>query len=160
LGEILSRKELIIQVQKWHANKKIIVFTNGCFDLIHRGHVEYLNQAKSYGDLLIVGINSDESVKQLKGENRPYINEDDRAYIVSQLLPVDYVYVFNEDNPYDLIRLVEPDILIKGSDYSLNEIIGRDLVEKKGGCVITIPLIKGRSTTDLIKKIQQQNNRI
>jgi rfaE bifunctional protein nucleotidyltransferase chain/domain len=160
LGAILNRKELIIQVQKWHTNNKIIVFTNGCFDLIHRGHVEYLNQAKSYGDLLIVGVNSDESVKQLKGENRPYVNEDDRAYIVSQLLPVDYVYVFNEDNPYDLIKLVEPNILIKGSDYSLNEIIGRDLVEKKGGCVITIPLFEGRSTTDLIKKIQQQNNRI
>ena len=134
------------------------MFTNGCFDIIHRGHVEYLHRVKSYGDVLIVGINSDGSVMRLKGENGLYVNENERAYIVSQLLPVDYVYVFNEDNPYDLIKMVEPNTLIKGSDYSLNEIIGRDPVEKKGGRVITIPLIEGRSTTDLIKKIQLQKN--
>jgi rfaE bifunctional protein nucleotidyltransferase chain/domain len=160
LGQILNKKELIIQVKKWHDNNKIIVFTNGCFDLLHRGHVEYLNQAKKYGDLLIVGLNSDESVRRLKGENRPYIHDIDRAYIISQLNPVDYVYVFNEDNPYDLIKLVEPKVLVKGSDYSLNEIIGRDLVEKNGGRVITIPLVEGKSTTDLVKRIQQNKNTI
>jgi rfaE bifunctional protein nucleotidyltransferase chain/domain len=156
LGEILNKNKLIVQIKKWHDQHKIVVFTNGCFDLIHRGHVEYLSQAKNFGDLLLVGINSDKSVRRLKGKNRPFVRENDRAYILSQLIPVDYVYVFNEDNPYDLIKLVEPNILIKGSDYSLNEIIGRDLVEKNGGRVITIPLIEGKSTTDLIKKIQKQ----
>ena len=160
MGKILNKKELVIQVKKWHNDNKIIVFTNGCFDLIHRGHVEYLNEAKKYGDLLFVGVNSDASVRRLKGENRPYIPDCDRAFIVSQLIPVDYVYVFSEDNPHDLIKLVEPDILIKGSDYSYNKIIGRDLVEKNGGRVITIPLIEGRSTTDLVKRIQQKRNTI
>jgi rfaE bifunctional protein nucleotidyltransferase chain/domain len=157
LGKIVNKDELITLLSEWHNTNRKIVFTNGCFDLIHRGHVEYLNHAKSYGDLLLVGINSDESVRRIKGKNRPFINEKDRAYILTNLVSVDYVFVFNEDTPYDLIKLVEPDILVKGSDYSINEIVGRDIVEKNGGSVIRVPLINGKSTTGLVEKIRKQS---
>ena len=156
MGKILHNKELIVHIKGWHDSRKKVVFTNGCFDLIHRGHVEYLNHAKKFGDLLIVGVNSDASVRRLKGKNRPFLNENDRAYILANLISVDYVYVFNEDTPYDLIKLVEPDVLVKGSDYSIDQIIGRDIVEKNGGRVIQIPLINGKSTTALVRKIQSR----
>jgi rfaE bifunctional protein nucleotidyltransferase chain/domain len=154
LGVVLNRDELKAQIESWRAEKKKIVFTNGCFDLIHRGHVEYLNKAKTYGDILIVGLNSDDSVTKLKGKPRPFINENDRSYILSQLISVDVVVVFFEDTPYDLIRMVEPDILVKGGDYQIYEICGKDIVEKRGGSVFNIPLINGQSTTKLIKNIQ------
>jgi rfaE bifunctional protein nucleotidyltransferase chain/domain len=158
LGVILNRDQLKAQVDLWRAENKKIVFTNGCFDLIHRGHVEYLNNAKTYGDILIVGLNSDDSVKRLKGNFRPYMRENDRAYILSQLLSVDVVVVFFEDTPYDLIKMVEPEVLVKGGDYQIHEICGKDIVEQKGGHVFSIPLIHGQSTTNLIKKIQADND--
>lgn len=131
-----------------------IVFTNGVFDLVHRGHVEYLEKAKNYGDLLILGLNSDVSAKHLKGQGRPYLGEDDRAYILSRLESVDVVCIFDEDTPLNLIKKVKPNVLIKGGDYQINEIVGRDFVEQSGGIVQTIPLTKGKSTTNLLKKIK------
>jgi rfaE bifunctional protein nucleotidyltransferase chain/domain len=132
-----------------------MVFTNGVFDLLHRGHVEYLEKASTYGDILIIGVNSDNSAKRLKGENRPINADEDRAYLLASLSFVDYICIFDEDTPLELIKAIEPDILIKGSDYQPDQIIGRDIVEKRGGKVLTIPLIKGRSTTDLIKRINR-----
>jgi rfaE bifunctional protein nucleotidyltransferase chain/domain len=154
LGVVLNKHELKRQIESWRGDGKQIVFTNGCFDLIHRGHVEYLTKAKTYGDILIVGLNSDDSVTRLKGKSRPFISENDRAYILSQLLCVDVIVVFFEDTPYNLIKMVEPDVLVKGGDYQIHEICGKDIVERNGGRVFSIPLIHGQSTTNLIKKIQ------
>jgi len=160
LGRILTSEAIKAEIINWRKANKKIVFTNGCFDLIHRGHIEYLTRAKLYGDILIVGLNSDDSVRRLKGKSRPYMNENDRAYILSQLKPVDVVIVFFEDTPYTLIKKVEPDILVKGGDYQVHEICGRDIVEKRGGSVFNIPFIHGYSTTNLIKKIQADIKRL
>ena len=154
MGEIINRSDLDEAVKKWRADEKVIVFTNGCFDIIHRGHVEYLSKAKSLGDILILGLNSDKSVEKLKGEGRPFVSEKDRAFILSQLVPVDAVSVFEEETPLDLIKLVMPDVLVKGGDYTPDTIVGRKEVEKSGGTVVAIPLVQGRSTTGLIEKIR------
>lgn len=132
-----------------------IVFTNGIFDIIHRGHVAFLEGAKAKGNLLILGLNSDASARRLKGVKRPLVNQDDRAFILSRLECTDVVCIFNEDTPINLIQKVRPDILVKGADYKINEIVGRDLVEGYGGKVCTIPFIDGKSTTNLIKKIKE-----
>jgi D-beta-D-heptose 7-phosphate kinase/D-beta-D-heptose 1-phosphate adenosyltransferase len=154
LGRIIKQSELSEAVNKWRAEEKVIVFTNGCFDIIHRGHVEYLNKAKSLGDILILGLNSDDSVRKLKGVNRPYVPEKDRAYILSQLIPVDAVAVFEEETPLKIIKLVMPDVLVKGGDYTPDTIVGRKEVEENGGNVVAIPLVEGRSTSGLIEKIR------
>lgn len=154
LGRIINRSDLGEAVNKWRAEEKVIVFTNGCFDILHRGHVEYLCEAKTLGDILIVGLNSDQSVKKLKGTGRPYVSEKDRAFIMSQLIPVDAVSVFGEETPLNLIKLVMPDVLAKGGDYTLDTIVGKDEVEQNGGKVIAIPLVKGRSTSSLIERIK------
>jgi len=154
LGKIINRSDLDEAVKKWRVDEKVIVFTNGCFDIIHRGHVEYLSKAKSLGDILILGLNSDKSVEKLKGEGRPFVSEKDRAFILSQLIPVDAVSVFEEETPLDLIKLVMPDVLVKGGDYTPDTIVGRKEVEKSGGTVVAIPLVQGRSTTGLIEKIR------
>lgn len=135
-----------------------IVFTNGCFDLIHRGHVEYLEKAKTFGDLLFLGLNSDVSVRQLKGQGRPLMTESDRAFVLARLEAVDVVCIFDQETPFELISRVKPDILVKGGDYRIDEIVGRDIVENSGGRVVTIPLIKGRSTSALIEKIRKGNS--
>ena len=135
------------------ANKKI-VFTNGCFDLLHVGHVRYLEQAKQLGDLLFVGLNSDESVKRLKGPLRPIQNQDDRAEILAALRCVDFVSVFDEDTPYQLIKKVRPQILVKGGDWKIEAIVGHDLVTSWGGQVYSLTFIDGKSTTSLISKSQ------
>lgn len=132
-----------------------IVFTNGIFDILHRGHVTYLEQAKKKGDFLILGLNSDASACRLKGDNRPLVNQDDRAFILSRLESVDVVSIFDDDTPIKLIQEVKPDILVKGGDYNLDDIVGKDFVEKNGGEVCTIPFIEGKSTTNLITKIRQ-----
>jgi len=134
-----------------------IVFTNGIFDILHRGHVTYLENAKALGDLLILGLNSDESSRRLKGINRPYVNQDDRAFILSRLESVDAVSIFNDDTPIKLIKKVRPDVLVKGGDYNLNDIAGKDFVESYGGKVCTIPFINGKSTSNLINKIKNEN---
>jgi len=131
-------------------NKKI-VFTNGCFDILHKGHVSYLNTAKSFGDVLILGLNSDQSVKRLKGEARPINTQDDRAYILSALECVDFVVIFDEDTPYELIKLVEPDILVKGADYEGKEVVGSDIAKQTK----LVTFVDGKSTTKTIEKIQK-----
>ena len=133
-------------------NKKI-VFTNGCFDILHRGHVEYLMQAADLGDALFIGLNSDASVKRLKGPERPVQDEFSRALILASLQFVSFVVVFEEDTPYELLQIVEPDVLVKGGDYTdIEKIVGYDIVKKKGGKVLTIPFVEGHSTTSILKK--------
>ena len=150
---ISDHNELAKLVKKLKAQNKKIVFTNGCFDLIHPGHVEYLEKAKSLGDILIVGVNSDDSVKRLKGKNRPILSEKDRVLILSAFYFVDFVTIFNEDTPYDLIKLIIPDVLVKGGDWQIENIVGKDIVEKYGGIVKTIDFKENYSTTNIIKKI-------
>ncbi len=147
-------KELL---KPWGKSKKI-VFTNGCFDIIHAGHISYLNEAKSLGDILIVGLNSDNSVKRLKGEGRPIICEKDRAYVLSSLKPVDYVIIFDEDTPYKLIKEIKPDILVKGGDYEGKDVVGKDMVESYGGKFILINFLEGKSTSGIINKIKSQSD--
>jgi D-beta-D-heptose 7-phosphate kinase/D-beta-D-heptose 1-phosphate adenosyltransferase len=150
---VLNNHELRTTLADWRGHGKKIVFTNGCFDLLHRGHVEYLNTAKSLGDILIVGINSDRSVRALKGRGRPLVSEADRAYIVSQLKSVDATIIFDEDTPSRLIGELIPDVLVKGGDYNPDEVVGKDIVEKNGGELIIVPLTPGRSTTGILEKI-------
>ena len=133
---------------------ELIVFTNGCFDILHRGHVTYLNQAKELGDLLIIGINSDESVQRLKGPERPVNMLEDRAYVLSALKSVDYVIPFEEDTPLNLINQIMPDILVKGGDYTIDRIIGAQEVLAHGGRVEIIPFVPGKSTSAIIDTIK------
>ena len=149
-SHIKSFDEIKVQVERLKKLGKKIVFTNGCFDILHRGHVSYLDIAKSYGDVLILGLNSDESVKTLKGENRPINSEEDRAYILSALESVDFVTIFSDETPYELIKMVEPDVLVKGGDYEGKEVVGSDIA----GEVKLVQFVDGRSTTKTIHKIQ------
>ena len=132
---------------------KKIVFTNGCFDLLHYGHVKYLQEAKKKGDILVVGINSDASIKRIKGNKRPVINERDRLGLIAALESVDFVALFKEDTPFKMINFLKPDVLVKGADWNKNSIVGKALVSGYGGRVSTVRLVKNRSTTNLIKKI-------
>ncbi|MCR4680405.1 MAG: D-glycero-beta-D-manno-heptose 1-phosphate adenylyltransferase [Bacteroidales bacterium] len=130
-----------------------VVFTNGCFDILHSGHVTYLAQARQMGDLLVVGLNSDASVRRLKGQERPVNSQDARALVLAALEIVDYVAIFDEDTPYNLIAKVQPDVLVKGGDYQVDNIVGADIVRARGGKVLTVPLVPGFSTTSIIDKI-------
>lgn len=132
---------------------KKIVFTNGCFDILHFGHIKYLEAAKKKGDILIIGLNSDASVRKIKGETRPLNREKERAYVLSGLSCVDFVVIFKEKTPYNLINALKPDILVKGGDWQVERIVGAGIVKKSGGKVFSIPFVKGFSTTKLIKKI-------
>lgn len=136
------------------AKKPIVVFTNGCFDLIHRGHVDYLSRARDLGDILVVGLNSDASVKRLKGDSRPISNEASRASVLAAFGFVDYVVVFEEDTPLRLIEAIIPDILVKGGDYSHDNVVGADFVEKHGGRLELLSLIPGESTTRLVERMK------
>ena len=157
MHEIIHINEIETFVKKLRKeNDLTIAFTNGCFDILHRGHVHYLESAKEPADLLVVGLNSDLSVKKLKGDDRPYVNEGDRAYILSRLESVDIVCVFSEDTPIELLKRVKPDLLIKGGDYSIDQVVGKELVESYGGKVYVAPLIKGLSSTNIITKIQDE----
>jgi rfaE bifunctional protein nucleotidyltransferase chain/domain len=150
LGSLLTKSEIKDHLKNLK-NKKI-VFTNGCFDILHVGHVRYLSQAKALGDILVVGINSDRSVSQLKGPTRPIQNENDRAEILSSLKSVDLVTIFDEETPLELIKLLQPDVLVKGGDWSIDKIVGSDIVLAKGGKVLSLDFIEGRSTTKIIEK--------
>jgi D-glycero-beta-D-manno-heptose 1-phosphate adenylyltransferase len=153
---ILNREnELDSTIKKLKAERKKIVFTNGVFDIIHRGHVEYLCEAKKLGDILIIGLNSDSSVKIIKGSGRPINGENDRAIVLDSLKPVDYVVVFDEDNPYNLIKQILPDLLVKGGDWKPENIIGSDIVIKNGGEVINLKYVDNYSTTGIISKISE-----
>ena len=140
---------------KLHESARKIVFTNGCFDIIHAGHVTYLAQAKALGDILILGLNSDASVKRLKGDNRPINNEQDRALVLAALSSVNYVVIFEEDTPLELIKLVQPDILVKGGDWQPSEIVGSDLVLARGGKVLSLKFVEGLSTTGILQKLRE-----
>ena len=133
----------------------IVVFTNGVFDILHRGHVEYLNQAKKLGEILIVGVNSDNSARRLKGPGRPFNSEEDRAFILANLKAVDFAVIFDQPTPFDLINTLQPDIIVKGGDYRPDEVVGKDIVEQRGGKVVIIPLSQGKSTTGTIDKIMK-----
>lgn len=152
-NKLLSREALETKLAEWRSAGETIVFTNGCFDILHRGHVEYLAQAADLGDKLIVGLNTDASVKRLKGESRPINDEKSRALLLSALQFVDVVVFFDEDTPYELIKQVQPDILVKGNDYKPEEIVGYDIVTAKGGKVLTIDLVEGFSTTNIISHL-------
>lgn len=154
-NKIFDNNQMKHQVRRWKLLGKKIVFTNGCFDILHKGHLEILSQAASSGDMLIVGLNSDQSVKHLKGEGRPVNDESFRALILASLAIVDAVVLFDEPTPANLIKDIEPDILLKGGDYTIDKIVGAEEVIKNGGEVKIVPLIKGYSTTALIEKIQQ-----
>lgn len=153
--KLKSLPELLEIRQILRNQLKKVVFTNGVFDLLHRGHVEYLSRARELGDILFLGLNSDESVKKIKGPGKPLVSEEDRAMVLAGLTAVDYICLFDEDTPQEIIQALIPDVLVKGGDYQIDEIVGRDIVEKNGGKVITIPQIHGFSTTELIKKIAQ-----
>ena len=131
-----------------------VVFTNGCFDILHVGHIEYLQQARNFGDCLIIGLNSDSSVKKLKGEFRPINNQEDRRKMLLELRSVDRVIIFDEETPYNLIKELKPDILVKGGDYKVEDIIGHDIVESYGGRVLSLSFKEGYSTTNLVNKVQ------
>ena len=148
-NKVIKASVLASRLAKAKRSGKKIVFTNGVYDLIHAGHVSLLEKAKRLGDILVVGLNSDSSVKRIKGPKRPIATQEDRARVLAALEMVDYVTLFSEDTPYQVIGVLKPDILVKGGDYSRDEIIGRDLVKK----VVTIPLVKGRSTSTVIQKI-------
>jgi D-glycero-beta-D-manno-heptose 1-phosphate adenylyltransferase len=151
-NKVLNLKSLADTILSYKNSGKKIVFTNGCFDLLHVGHVRYLDQAKTLGDVLIVGINSDASVQRLKGPTRPIQNENDRAEILASLKSVDHTVLFTEDTPYDLITQILPDILVKGGDWKPDQIVGSDIVLKNGGQVKSLIFIDGKSTTEIIKK--------
>lgn len=151
--KILSMN-MLDKFREEHKDEKI-VFTNGCFDILHVGHVRYMQEAAKLGDIFVVGLNSDASVKRLKGSERPVNNENDRAEILSSLGFVDYVVVFEEDTPYELIKKVQPDVLVKGGDYNPNNVVGRDIVEARGGELVLIPFVEGKSTTNIINKIKE-----
>jgi rfaE bifunctional protein nucleotidyltransferase chain/domain len=143
-------------LRAWCKNLKSsrkLVFTNGVFDLLHRGHVHYLLEARNLGDALVIGVNADASVKRLKGDSRPLQNEEDRAYILSLLRTCDAVAIFDEDTPLELISAIIPDVLVKGGDYEIANIVGREIVESNGGVVKTIPIVEGKSTTNIVRKM-------
>jgi rfaE bifunctional protein nucleotidyltransferase chain/domain len=151
--KIIKRETLKKKVQALKRAGKSIVFTNGCFDFLHVGHVRYLKAAKAQGDVLVVGLNSDDSVRQIKGARRPVVPEDERAEILASLACVDFVTLFDEPDPAMLIRFLMPDVLVKGADWAMDAIVGRDIVEAAGGRVVRIPLTEGVSTSGMIEKI-------
>lgn len=153
--KMLSRDKLLSVLPGERAQKKQIVFTNGCFDLMHIGHTRYLHAAKALGDVLVVGVNSDASVRMLdKAPDRPIVPETQRAEVLAALGCVDYVVIFDEPDPLQLITAVRPDVLVKGGDWEIDRIVGREIVEARGGVVKTIPLVPGLSTTSLLQRIR------
>lgn len=153
-GKLKSLEDLKVIAADARSKGRSVVFTNGCFDLLHRGHVHVLREAKACGDLLITGVNSDKSVKKIKGPTRPVLPESDRSELLASLEMVDYVVLFDEPDPYELISAIRPNVLVKGGDWSDAKIVGADLVEEAGGRVVVIPYIKGFSTTEIIERIK------
>ncbi len=153
MGKVLSLPALRKVRERLRKQQKKVVFTNGTFDILHRGHVEYLTKAKALGDVLIVGLNTDASIRRIKGPQRPINTNRDRAAVLAALAAVDYICFFGEDTPQRLIAALVPDVLVKGADWSVNAIVGKDIVENHGGVVKTIRLTPGRSTTNVIRRI-------
>jgi len=153
--KVLRHDQLDEIVSRLKSEGKKIVFTNGCFEVLHVGHTRYLKQAKDQGDILIIGLNTDDSVKLNKGPTRPIVPEDERAEILAALQCVDYITLFSEETPYELVKRILPDILVKGGDWTVDKIVGNDIVDKNGGQVISLPFQPGRSSTDIIDKIKK-----
>ncbi|MGD0338544.1 MAG: D-glycero-beta-D-manno-heptose 1-phosphate adenylyltransferase [Bacteroidota bacterium] len=153
MGQVVTVREFLPLRAELRREGKRLVFTNGVFDILHRGHIEYLNQARLLGDRLFVGVNSDESTRRIKGEKRPIVPQNDRIFVLSNLQSVDYVGIFDEDTPYELISTIVPDILVKGADWSIDKVVGKDIVEAAGGRVLTIPFVADRSTTNIVQRI-------
>ena len=147
---------LLKQIDSYHGAKKTVVFTNGCFDILHAGHVRYLNAAKALGEILIVGLNGDESVRRLKGDGRPINSVEDRAEVLAGLRSIDHVVIFNDSTAEELVRQLKPDIYVKGGDYSLDRLPESVIVAAYGGKTILVPMVEGRSTTNLIKRISSE----
>jgi D-beta-D-heptose 7-phosphate kinase/D-beta-D-heptose 1-phosphate adenosyltransferase len=156
LQKIKSLEEIVRLRPRLRQSGEKLVFTNGCFDILHIGHVRYLNYARSLGDVLVVGINSDRSVREIKGERRPIVPEQERAEVLAALASVDFVFVFDDPTPQRVIDAIVPDVLVKGADWDITEIVGRGTVESAGGSVLNVPLVEGSSTTDIIKKVLER----
>jgi len=152
-GKILKVDDFLTIREKLKKENKKLVFTNGCFDILHKGHVDYLKKARELGDAMIVAINEDESVRRIKGEKRPINSENDRAFLLANLRSVDYVTFFSEDTPYETIKKIVPDYLVKGADWDVSKVVGKDIVESNGGKVLTIELTPDKSTTNVIEKV-------
>lgn len=153
-GKVLARSELAAKANSWRSAGKRVVFTNGCFDLLHSGHLSLLQEAARHGDVLLVAINSDASVRRLKGPDRPLASQSERAALLAALSCVDAVTVFDEDTPLETLQLVRPQVLVKGQDYRLEDVVGRDLIEREGGRVVLVPLVPEKSTSALVKRIR------
>jgi D-beta-D-heptose 7-phosphate kinase/D-beta-D-heptose 1-phosphate adenosyltransferase len=149
---------LLAELNRHRANGKRIVFTNGCFDIVHLGHVKYFQWAKQQGDLLVVGVNTDAGIRRLKGEKRPIVGESDRLGVLEELQSIDYLVTFDQDTPIKLIQQIKPDVLVKGADYAKQQVVGWDFVESYGGRIALAPLIDGRSTSSLIQKILEAHS--
>jgi rfaE bifunctional protein nucleotidyltransferase chain/domain len=149
-SKVFDTKILAQRVAMWKFQGRKIVFTNGCFDILHRGHIEYLSRARDLGDVLVIGLNTDASVKRIKGDNRPVQDETSRALTLASLRFVDAIILFDEDTPFNLIDLVKPDVLVKGGDYTEETIVGADIVRASGGEVVTVPLTEGYSTSKIL----------
>ncbi len=152
-SKIISLEKFLPVRRKIREDGKKLVFTNGCFDIIHRGHIEYLQKAKKLGDYLIIGMNSDRSVRKIKGTNRPIIEEEDRAIVLGAIQVVDFVSIFDEPTPLKLIEAIQPDVLVKGADWNEDEIVGADFVKAHGGSVERIELVEGKGTSGIIDRI-------
>ncbi len=155
MNKIVTKEQLQEQLREIRRQQKTVVFTNGCFDILHVGHVRYLREAKKLGDVLVLALNSDASVRTIKGEKRPLVPEEERADIMAALECIDYVVIFSEPTPQGLIEYLQPDILVKGGDWTEDAIAGADFVRAAGGRVVTIPLTAGHSTTNIVEKIRQ-----
>jgi len=159
MGRVVPRGDIGALCRALKAEGKRIVFTNGCFDILHRGHTDYLGRARALGDRLLVGLNTDRSVRALKGASRPIVPEEDRAAVLAALAAVDFVCLFDEDTPYELIAEVRPDVLVKGAGYTRDTIVGADLVEAAGGRVVALEELPGRATRSIIERILQGGGR-
>lgn len=154
LGKIRSLDQLLPEITAYRKQGKTIAFTNGCFDILHAGHVAYLRQAKAQGDILVLGVNSDRSIRKIKGPDRPVNKQEDRLMVLSELASIDYVIVFDKDTPMDLLKVIKPDVLVKGGDYTRDKVVGHEFVESYGGKVTVVGLVEGHSTTNIIQKIE------
>ncbi|NLK62106.1 MAG: D-glycero-beta-D-manno-heptose 1-phosphate adenylyltransferase [Fusobacteria bacterium] len=157
MDKLLEKEEMAKIISNLKNGSKKVVFTNGCFDILHIGHTRYLDEAKKKGDILVVGLNSDKSVRSLKGELKPYVPEEERAEMLLSLKSVDYVVIFDEDNPISLIDTLKPSVHVKGGDYTKESLIEAEVVEKNGGVVEIVSLVAGKSTTNIIEKVLEKN---
>ena len=154
-SKIVDIEDLSPLLTFWRFKNQKIVFTNGCFDILHKGHIEYLAEAANFGDVLIVGVNTDQSVKKLKGHTRPVMDEESRALVLAALRVVTTVTLFNEETPYELIKTIKPNVLVKGADYQEKDIVGADIVKENGGEIVPVDLTEGYSTSTIIEKIKK-----